>query len=73
MVASNFDETNYVSSTTAGMHALFAAFADTRYAVVAPIIGVQVHSVKARRLYACFCWAAKCLIFSVGFSMGHRQ
>lgn len=28
----------------AGMHAWFAAAADTRYAVVAPIIGVQVLS-----------------------------
>lgn len=26
----------------AGMHAWFAAFAETRYAVVVPIIGVQV-------------------------------
>lgn len=34
-----------------GMHAWFAAFADTRYAVVAPIIGVQVQLVKATSFY----------------------
>lgn len=32
------------------MHAWFAAFADTRYAVVAPLIGVQVHLAET----ACF-------------------
>ncbi|KAJ8432393.1 hypothetical protein Cgig2_009995 [Carnegiea gigantea] len=41
MIVSNCGETNYWSSRTAGMHAWFAAFADTRYFVVAPIIGVQ--------------------------------
>lgn len=33
--------------TNAGMHAWFGAAADTRYAVVVPIIGVQVlHLIK---------------------------
>lgn len=36
----------------AGMHAWFGAFADTRYAVVVPIIGVQVVSL-IRNLKLC--------------------
>ena len=36
-----FDVTHHLF-LGAGMHAWFAAVADTRYAVVAPLIGVQV-------------------------------
>lgn len=39
----------------AGMHAWFAAAADTRYAVVAPIIGVQVLSNYIFCKYSTYC------------------
>lgn len=37
------------SLTNIGMHAWFAAAADTRYSVVVPIIGVQVHLYKVSK------------------------
>lgn len=39
------------SLCNAGMHAWFAAFADTRYSVVVPIIGVQVCLIKCFEIY----------------------
>lgn len=58
------------------MHAWFAAFADTRYAVAAPVIGVQVIE-NYEFLYALIkifevINKLSCYIF-VGISLGNRQ
>lgn len=56
------------------MHAWFAAFSDTRYSVVAPIIGVQVVClVNSLQLYLGYIdnWTFTDMI--IGFWMGRRE
>ena len=55
----------------AGMHAWFAAAADTRYSVVVPIIGVQVVHPNDHTLDLVLVQLIICDMIAV-FSMGHR-